>query len=212
MDINLFPKPKPYSDMELLNAENYLKENLSTVTMPYDFLVQLMNPAFVIPSPWAAPVQIGNYTLSYHGIDNAGKAEAVQVLVGTYKFLPMVTISQDSEFKFLIGKRNDAQGVWEMIPQRAWIYVGYSFTPPNVDQRYKIITSEDELEMYISFFPQLNLSVSIYYQNGVLYFGLKDIAENNDKTDMSVASYLDHIPTYFQSEYNQRLLYRTPAE
>lgn len=206
MDINLLPKPKPYSNEELRMATSFLSQNLSTVVVPYDFMSQLLS--ITVPnSPWSTDLQAGSYTFRYNGVD-VGEANAILMKVGVYKFLPIYELRHESDFKFVIGTRDSVDDEWSMISHFRWLYVGDGFRPANAGIDYSIETSDDGLKRLLTLLPaDFIFTVYIYYKEGVVYIGLQDIEETEGKVNLSLSAYFQRMTIAFGDEFQRRLLY-----
>jgi hypothetical protein len=207
MDINLFPKPKTYSDEQVRQAESFLKQNLSTVYVPPDFVEKVA--AISVPaSPWTESVKADHYTLKYNGID-VGAVNAVLMSVGQYQFLPVTLFGGDenSVQKFLIANRNSVDEAWVSVTNMSWIYKGNTLRPVNCTIDYELSTSENQLQRYLNVLPGVTMTLSVYYKKGRLIWAFRDIQETGTKVDLLVPSYLDNMTTLLTTEYPQRLLY-----
>lgn len=193
MDIRLTPLPTQYSNQETMAAIEYLKQNMSTVLMPFDFLSQTINKGTTVPpSPWINTWSLQSYFLQPVIEDTGSNIVPVKVIVGAYSFLPIINLSNDSEFKFLLATRVSNTDEWITNGNREWWTGGVYPTPSDDHELYKVYENDEGTEKYLVVYPnQKNMFVRLYYSNSKLLYMFTSIMEPElPYTNMSAKDYV----------------------
>lgn len=209
MDLRLTPLPTAYTNEQTMAAAAFLQKNLTTVIMPYDFLSQTINVGTnVPPSPWLNNWNINTYALFPVGTDTGLNILPVKVVIGAYSFLPVVNLSKESEFKFLIARRVSSEDEWMYNSNREWYTGGIYSKPSDDDNLFDIFDNDEGTEKYLVIYPnQSNMFVRLYFGNSKLKYLFTSLQEpESPATNMSVQDYISN-ETIALFDDSARLIY-----
>lgn len=211
MDLNVLPKPIPYNNDEIKNMVESLQSQPSIASLGTDFIEAIISVTQLPPSaPWVTPVTFQQYKTFLLGMNAVGKINPVTVLIGTFTFLPQVTITQPFQdipyYEWVIEKEHIPTELSQQARAK-FLWAGPLEDKPDyfIEERPDDPLIPENTTTYFRIENMDNYTVLFYYRDGDFYNFIFPVDTPNINT-VAFHTNASMIKQISEDEYDQRIM------